>query len=125
VAGVISSHIHAPLFVGGQSYAPWCYHSYGAWRIDGVATTYAPVGVDTARAHHRSTIQAGSHQPFSYEWRDYRVLESDLARPQGNICALYPGESAGRRDFGNIRLPVLLDPNATFAQGPGELSLTG
>lgn len=125
IAGVIASQIQAPLDMSSQSYAPWCYHSYGAWRIDGVATTYAPVGVDTARSHMRSTILAGTHQPFEYEWRDQHILEANMARPQGNIFALYTGESAGRRDFGTIRLPVLLDPHASFAQGPTDIRLGG
>jgi len=105
--------------------AKWCYHSYGAVRIDGVATVYAPVGVDTARAHIREHALIGSDAPFTWEWLDASTMAATMARPAGNIFAHFTDATIARRTYGHVRLPVLLDPNAAWAGGPGDIRLGG
>lgn len=125
VAGAIMGHQHDHGAPSGMVLAKWSFGSRLAVRVDGVATAYAPIGVDTARAHVREHVSIGSDAPFTWEWLDRHMLVDTHMRPAGNIFALYPGPSSARRAFASLRLPALLDPEAAFARGPAEVGLSG
>ncbi|MCK6439944.1 MAG: hypothetical protein L6Q71_07055, partial [Planctomycetes bacterium] len=105
--------------------APFCYNTQGVMSIEGLATTFAGVGVDRGRARMKEIVEVGSDGPATWEWRDHRVINEERSRPQGNHFYNSFSRTDGLRRLDRVELPWLLDPTAMVANGPQTLTLGG